>query len=199
MRTANPEKTAERRRQILTAALICFRKKGFHGATMSSICKEAKMSPGHLYHYFSSKEDLIEAIVDEDRKTADLRIKEISETTNTLDTLINGVHKMWEGKLCVGGALNAEIIAEATRNKRIAAIVMQRNQHIRSILTHTFKNAQAKGHIAKDLDPEGFAILFMGLAEGLTAMADADPNLEKDKVTKTIQMTWKKTLTPIAD
>ena len=196
MRTIDRKKTAERRQQILQAALRCFKKKGFHGASMSYICKEAKMSPGHLYHYFSSKEDLIEAIVEEDRKTANDRIKEVAETSNTLQTLIAGVHKLWQQKIGVGGALNAEITAEATRNKRIASIVIERNRYFRSILKAAFVAGQEKGHISTDIDPEGFASFFMGIAEGLTALAEADPGIDIAKVTETIQLTWKKTLSP---
>ncbi|MBK1879700.1 TetR/AcrR family transcriptional regulator [Pelagicoccus mobilis] len=48
MRSVDPTLVSERRRQILEAALFCFREKGFHGASMSSICKKAQMSPGHL-------------------------------------------------------------------------------------------------------------------------------------------------------
>ncbi|QYU68460.1 TetR/AcrR family transcriptional regulator [Leptolyngbya sp. 15MV] len=49
----------KRRRQILDAALRCFRESGFRGASVSDICKVAGMSPGHLYHYFPSKEAIV--------------------------------------------------------------------------------------------------------------------------------------------
>src|SRR5688572_6945634 len=63
---------AERRDQqihrILEAAQTCFVRSGFQGASMQQICAEAGMSPGALYRYFPSKEAIIEAICEADRK-----------------------------------------------------------------------------------------------------------------------------------
>src|SRR5262245_63469351 len=63
---------AERRDQqmhrIMDAAKVCFVRFGFQGASMHQICAEAGMSPGALYRYFPSKEAIIEAIVENDRK-----------------------------------------------------------------------------------------------------------------------------------
>ena len=55
-------KAAQRCEEILDAAIRCFREKGFHAASMSSIAKAFGMSAGHIYNYFDSKEDIIEAI-----------------------------------------------------------------------------------------------------------------------------------------
>src|SRR2546426_5003620 len=54
-----------RRRQIVDAAIVCFARDGFHRATMQDICREAQLSPGAIYRYFASKDEIIEAIADE--------------------------------------------------------------------------------------------------------------------------------------
>ena len=55
---------AARRQQILDAALACFDRDGFHGASMQDIFEESGMSAGAVYRYFSSKEDIVEAIAE---------------------------------------------------------------------------------------------------------------------------------------
>jgi len=48
-----------RRRQILEAARRVFARRGFEGARISEVAKEAGVSEGTIYNYFRSKEDLL--------------------------------------------------------------------------------------------------------------------------------------------
>jgi AcrR family transcriptional regulator len=59
----------DRRAQILDAALKAFAEKGYKGASNKDIAKAAGISPGLIYFYFHSKEDLLFAIL-ENRVTA---------------------------------------------------------------------------------------------------------------------------------
>lgn len=54
----------ERRVQILDTALEVFARQGFKGATIQDIANAAGISPGLLYHYFPSKDELLRAIVE---------------------------------------------------------------------------------------------------------------------------------------
>ncbi|MDQ6693623.1 MAG: TetR/AcrR family transcriptional regulator [Chloroflexota bacterium] len=60
-----PKVIEDRREQIMDAALRVFAQKGFAGATNRDIAREAAITPGLIYHYFSSKEALFTAIVAE--------------------------------------------------------------------------------------------------------------------------------------
>jgi TetR/AcrR family transcriptional regulator, fatty acid metabolism regulator protein len=52
----------ERRRQILDAAVRTFARKGYHACRVSDIAEEAGVAYGLVYHYFESKEAVLEAI-----------------------------------------------------------------------------------------------------------------------------------------
>ena len=52
------EKNAASRQKILTAALEEFSRKGYEGASLSTLCAEKEISKGLIYHYFSGKEEL---------------------------------------------------------------------------------------------------------------------------------------------
>ncbi len=52
-----------RRAQILDAAVTVFAEKGFHRATTKEVAKVAGVSPGTIYNYFDSKEDLLVGII----------------------------------------------------------------------------------------------------------------------------------------
>lgn len=55
----------DRREQIIEAALRVFARKGFNGATNKDVAKEAGITPGLIYHYFESKEELLKAALDQ--------------------------------------------------------------------------------------------------------------------------------------
>ena len=58
-----PDVSAERKKQILDAAMIVFSRKGFHQARMDDIVKQSGLSKGTIYWYFSSKDEIITTIL----------------------------------------------------------------------------------------------------------------------------------------
>lgn len=59
------ESYAERRAQIVAGALEVFSRSGFAAATNQEIAVAAGInSPGLIYHYFESKEDLLRAVIE---------------------------------------------------------------------------------------------------------------------------------------
>jgi AcrR family transcriptional regulator len=58
--SARVRKRAEARRlEILRGAARVFRKRGFAAAGMREIAREIDLSPGNLYHYFKSKDEIL--------------------------------------------------------------------------------------------------------------------------------------------
>ena len=55
----------ERRRQILNAAVRAFAKKGYHACRVSDIAEEAGVAYGLVYHYFESKEEILDTLFTE--------------------------------------------------------------------------------------------------------------------------------------
>jgi AcrR family transcriptional regulator len=51
-----------RREELLRAAARVFAEKGFHGARISDVAEEAGVAYGLVYHYFRSKDELLESI-----------------------------------------------------------------------------------------------------------------------------------------
>ena len=52
----------DKRTAILEATLKLIAKNGFHGTAMSKVAKEAGVSAGIIYHYFDSKDDLVDEL-----------------------------------------------------------------------------------------------------------------------------------------
>ena len=76
-----------RRQQILEAAFSCFSRQGFHQTRMADICREAQLSPGTVYRYFRSKEEIIEVSCQECQQRQDALVEAAKDGKNTLEVL----------------------------------------------------------------------------------------------------------------
>src|SRR5579862_10023014 len=54
----------DRKQAILDAMLDLIVERGLHDAPMSELAQRSRASPGVIYHYFPSKDDLIHALYD---------------------------------------------------------------------------------------------------------------------------------------
>jgi AcrR family transcriptional regulator len=56
---------ADKRRQILDAAISVFATRGFHACRVSDVADEAGVAYGLVYHYFGSKEEILNTLFSE--------------------------------------------------------------------------------------------------------------------------------------
>ncbi|MFZ4602750.1 MAG: TetR/AcrR family transcriptional regulator [Caulobacterales bacterium] len=178
-RLPDPQLAARRRREILQAALVCFRRRGFHQATMQEICAEARVSPGALYRYFSSKGDIIAAIAAEEHAQIEPLFASLAAGANILDTLeILAIE--WLRKFSDDDApLIADVFAECVRDRALAAEITRNGIEIQDRLADAVRLAQARGQIASELDPLMVVRLIFATLDGLgfrvAVIRDAPP------------------------
>ena len=70
----------EKRRQLLDAAVRVFARKGFHASRVGDIAEEAGVAHGLLYHYFKSKDEVLEAVFHDNWSLLLARIASVAET-----------------------------------------------------------------------------------------------------------------------
>jgi len=124
-----------RRQQILDAACEQVRQSGFHGASMADIAKAAGLSVGQIYRYFENKEAIIAAIVAQDLAEMRDKFAEIESQPGTLldaidEHLPESIDKCFEPRRA---ALALEVVAEAARNPKVAAIVRSADEQERAL------------------------------------------------------------------
>src|SRR3981189_119128 len=90
--TAAALRNRARRDQILSAATKCFVENGFHGSSMAELAKRAGMSVGHIYHYYESKDAIIEAIVDRDIEEAPGMLDDFSGADDVVAAMMDRLH-----------------------------------------------------------------------------------------------------------
>lgn len=166
-RLADPDLADRRRRQILDAAMACFRRRGFHQATMQEICAEANMSAGALYRYFGSKAEIIGAIAEDKHVDSDTRFITAAREGPVIDALSLIARDFFEKFAEGDGALIADIFAECIRDEAVAAPLLQINARSMAHCIEAMEAGQQRGDVDRKLDPEEAANTLFAAIEGI--------------------------------
>jgi AcrR family transcriptional regulator len=181
------ERSERRRRQVLDAAEICFRRHGFHGASMAGVAAEAGMSVGHIYRYFENKEAIIAAFVERDLRDT------VEQFARMREAPVGAVEAMVEGlEECVDQVANKqsasvylEVMAEAARNPKIAEMATAHYNLTRSLLMNLF--ASGRGAELSESQIEDLTDLLQLFIAGLRVRAIHDPDIDRDRMARLMQ------------
>ena len=181
--TAAALPATDNRRRILDAAVTCFARAGFHGTSMQEVCQEARMSPGGLYRYFTSKDAIIEAIAAEERERNARYLSAVEVESNHLAALFDGGFAFLKDMAgSRDAALCAEVCAEAQRNPRIRDIFEVNHRQVREKLRAAITAAQAAGEIEPVLDPDVVVTVLIALGDGLIVRPAFDPEMSVARI-----------------
>jgi AcrR family transcriptional regulator len=169
----------ERRQHILDAAINCFTRNGFHQTTMKDISKEADVSAGTVYIYFSSKDDIIEASMRRNQEARAARIEATKREGLTLQSL----RELWdyyEKRMAKAHTDKAwklwiQLSAEALRNPRIRESMRANWDDAENQNVELLRRAAEQGIINPDLDCDAIGKMFTALHDGLVLMKIIDP------------------------
>src|SRR5512143_2386971 len=177
--------SAARRQQIIDAAYRCFARRGFHQTTMRDIYAEAKLSPGAVYHYFASKEEIIAGSFAFDyERSIDLfhAARENEDPLAALQELFRFFFAALKGAAAVGaGRVNVQGWGEALINPTIGETIRRAFDNYRDVVSQAIRKAQASGRIDKGLDPLAVSQALLSLYCGLELQLALDPELDADK------------------
>jgi TetR/AcrR family transcriptional regulator, fatty acid metabolism regulator protein len=151
----------EKRRVILDAAVRVFAHKGFHTSRVGDIAEEAGIAHGLLYHYFSSKDEVLETIFRDNWTLLLDRIHAVEESDEPAREQLGHVAaillRTWRHEPDVVRVLVREIARSPELQQRIGELVKPIDA-IQRIVEH----GQRTGEFRSDLDSRLAAIIFYG-------------------------------------
>ena len=172
MRKVDQAKYDEKRRHILEAAEGCFQRDGFRGASIGDICAAARMSPGHLYHYFDSKEAIVEGIFEMRLPREAEIVGELGLTPNAdfVTAICGWLDQRMKDVRAHGTSLGLEMRAESARNPTIAKIASRADRGTRELLSRLIREGQERGQVDPALDPDSVAAVVHSIIFGLNRL-----------------------------
>ena len=173
--------TPDRHARILDAAERCFVRSGFHRTTMHDVAAEAGMSPGNLYRYFASKEAMVVGLAERDRARVGEDFSAFTGSEDFLETFARIARKHFAEEPRERAILCLEIWAEATRNRTFATISRDFECDIIQRLANLFAEAQRRGFVSAQVDPNAVAVVVATLADGLFVRRAIAPNFDAER------------------
>jgi AcrR family transcriptional regulator len=145
--------TIDRRRELVRAAIRVFARKGFHAARVGDIAEEAGVAHGLLYHYFRSKEDVLETIFRETWTRLVEQTLRIEQSGAPLREQIRRFATIFLGSWLITPSLARVMIREVARSPHVGERVGELREVFAS-LQRMVEAAQARGEARADADPQ---------------------------------------------
>jgi AcrR family transcriptional regulator len=181
-RLKQDEKSAETRRRLLDAAILCLVERGYANTTGSEIAERAGLSRGAQLYHFPTKEALLikavehlfQLMVDEMRQ----RVKQLSGEADRRSATIDMLWEMANGALYQAWL---ELMIAGRTDAYLRDSIRQVNTRITELVQQTFRGlfvpADRQG---SDLDL--FPVMMVFMMEGLAIGIDAREKRVVDRV-----------------
>ncbi len=174
-----------RRHQILTAAFTCFGRNGVHNTTMRDICEEAGLSAGAVYNYFDGKDDIIRAIGEESRESADVLFGAVDKEQSApreLAALMQHLGRFAEKPGDDGHRVRVRLWSEALRVSDVRDVLRENQADLTERFSGIIREGQAKGEIAERWEPEALARALIAFYQGMVLQKTMDPEQRVEPV-----------------
>lgn len=175
-----------RRAQILDAAAACFARQGIRETKVQDICEEASLSPGAVYRYFKSKQEILYAVID--RHVVENR--EFPEMFDQFDDPVEGIAALVEmmfdylaaPEMAEAHRLTMMIHGESVRDPAVARTYAGMLQDVVDSFAERIEGLKTAGLLAPDFDGPAFCWTLAGLYEGLRILKVIDADISTERI-----------------
>jgi AcrR family transcriptional regulator len=178
----------DKRRVILDAAVRVFARQGFHTCRVSDIADEAGVAYGLVYHYFSSKEEILDTLFLERWEVMLSAIAESDASPRSPRDKLYAVAAFIIDSYRHDPELMKVIIVEVTRAANTFGLThLEKIREAYAGIAAIVEHAQADGRFRSEITPEFAAQAFYGSVEQVLtgwifdSVPIGDPEFERAK------------------
>jgi AcrR family transcriptional regulator len=156
----------DKRRMILDAAVIAFAKRGFHACRVSDIADEANVAYGLVYHYFRSKDEVLDTLFLDRWNILLAVISEIDDQEIPAREKLHAIAGFIVDSYRYDPDLMKVIIVEVTRAANsFGRTHLGKIREAYAFIAEIVAKAQADGTFKREVTPEFAALAFYGAIE----------------------------------
>jgi TetR/AcrR family fatty acid metabolism transcriptional regulator len=154
----------EKRRVILDAAVRVFARKGYHASRVGDIAEEAGVAHGLLYHYFASKEELLETVF---RETWSELLEAFARVADSDEPAVEQLRQV-AAILLRSWRRDPDLVRVLVREVGRSQTLPSRVDEIGAVfeaIERIVERGQAEGELRDDVQPRLAAWIFYGAIE----------------------------------
>ncbi len=156
----------DKRRMILDAAVIAFARRGFHACRVSDIADEANVAYGLVYHYFRSKDEVLDTLFLDRWNVLLAVISDIDGQEIPAREKLHAIAGFIIESYRYDPDLMKVIIVEVTRAANsFGRTHLGKIREAYALIADIVAKAQADGTFKRDVTPEFAALAFYGAIE----------------------------------
>jgi TetR/AcrR family fatty acid metabolism transcriptional regulator len=158
---------ADRKKQILRAAVEVFAERGFHRTRVSDIARRAGVAYGLIYHYFKSKDHVLESVFEENWSFFLKVLRELEQAPEpTATEKLASIAALLIDALQVAPSVIRVVIQEVSRSDRfVHADHVSAFAEAFAVAQAIIERGQASGELDPSVDPQVAAYVFFGALE----------------------------------
>ncbi len=166
MNAARAKKSSDKRRLILDAAVKVFARQGFHACRVSDIADEAGVAYGLVYHYFASKDEVLDTLFLERWNVMLDTIREVDAQDIAVREKLGTIASFIVDSYRHDPDLMKVIIVEVTRAANsFGQTHLGQIREAYDLIAQIVVKAQAEGSFKEDIDASFAAMAFYGAIE----------------------------------
>jgi TetR/AcrR family transcriptional regulator, fatty acid metabolism regulator protein len=158
--------TIDKRRLLLQAAVRVFARRGFHAARVGDIAEEAGVAHGLLYHYFSSKEEVLETIFRETWADLLAAVRDVEESGEPAQEQLRQVAaillRSWRRDPDLVRVLVRGVARSSEPDRRVGDV-----GDAFAAIERIVRRGQEAGELRPELDARLTSVIFYGAIEEL--------------------------------
>ena len=168
MNVSRASKAPDKRRLILNAAVRVFARQGFHACRVSDIADEAGVAYGLVYHYFASKDEVLDTLFLERWNVMLELIREVDGQPIPVREKLGAIASFIVDSYRHDPDLMKVIIVEVTRAANsFGQTHLGQIREAYELIGEIVTKAQAEGVFKPDIEPRFAAMAFYGVIEQL--------------------------------
>jgi TetR/AcrR family fatty acid metabolism transcriptional regulator len=154
----------DKRRLILAAAVRVFARKGYHTCRVGDIAEEAGVAHGLLYHYFRSKDEVLETVFRETWADIVGAAHRVEDTDEPARERLSGIAKILLRAWKREPELVTVVVREGLRSPDLQRRVAEIRQAFEAI-ERIVARGQEEGEFRSDVDARLASVVFYGALE----------------------------------